>query len=84
MIYEIFKQKDLTPNDKEKYIIESLPMVFFSIISLQAYQAKEGISFLNTVLAFSMETMELPADMFNEYNLGLRGRSTQGVLTFKN
>jgi hypothetical protein len=74
----------LTPNDKEKYIIESLPMVFFAIISLQTYQAKEGITFLNAVLAFSMETMELPVDMFNEYNLGLRGRSTQGVLTFKN
>lgn len=58
-------------------------MVFFAIISLQAYQAKEGITFLNAVLAFSMETMELPADIFNEYNLGLRGRSTQGVLTFK-
>lgn len=51
-------------------------MVFFAIISLQAYQAKEGMTFLNAVLAFSMETMELPVDMFNEYNLGLRGRST--------
>lgn len=66
----------MTPNDKEKYIIESLPMVYFAIISIQAYQAKEGITFLNAVLALSMETMELPADMFNEYNLGLRGRST--------
>ena len=40
---------------------------------------REGISFLNAILALSLETVEFPAEYFNEYSLTLRGRATQGV-----
>tara|TARA_B110000285_G_C14832337_1_gene471437 strand:+ start:181 stop:306 length:126 start_codon:yes stop_codon:yes gene_type:complete len=31
-----------------------------------------------------METAQFPLDFFNEYTLSLRGRTSQGVILFKN
>ena len=72
------------PNEKEKYIINSLPNLYYATNGLMAYKFKETQGYLNAILAFTMETAEVPLDFFNNYSLTLRGRTTQGVTAFKN
>ena len=41
----------------------------FAKNALVTYRFREGMGFLNAILAFSMESLEFPADYFNEYSL---------------
>ena len=84
VVFKIFNDNQLCISEKEKYIICSLPPVFLAKAALLAYKCREAQGYLNAILAFTMETLEFPADFYNEYNLTLRGRTTQGVTQFKN
>lgn len=70
-------------NEKERFILNSRPAVELAQMAPIVYKIKEGFGFLNAVLAFKLETDELPVDFFNEYTLTL-GRSSQGVVAFSN
>ena len=83
-LYAAFNENKVYPNDKEKFIINSLPAILFAKNALLAYKVREGFGFLNSVLAFKLETEEAHQSFFNEYSLTLRGRATQGVVLFKN
>ena len=72
------------PNDKEKFILNSMPAVLLAQNALLAYKVREGLGYLNAVLASSMDIEGYPATCFNEYSLTCRGRNTQGVILFKN
>ena len=58
--------------------------MYYATNGLMAYKFKEAQGYLNAILAFTMETAEVPLDFFNNYSLTLRGRTTQGVTAFKN
>jgi hypothetical protein len=83
LIFQKMAANSVYPNDKEIYIINSLPSVYYAINALSAYKLREAFGFFNAVLAFTMETFEFPVDYYNEYSLSLRGRTTQGVTLFK-
>ena len=83
-LYSQFEAAAVFPIEKERYILNSWPTCFLARTALTAYCCREGVSFLNAVLALSLETAEFPAEYFNEYALTLRGRATQGVTQFKN
>ena len=83
-VYEIFDSEKVYPSEKEKYVLNSVPTIFYVRSALLAYQCKEGFGFLNAVLGFSLDTMKVPIDVVNEYSLSIRGRQTQGVTLFKN
>jgi len=70
-------------NDKEIFILNSLPSVFYTINALSAYKMRESFGYMNAILAFSMESNDFPEAFFNEYSLTLRGRQSQGVTLFK-
>mmetsp|Transcript_4445 Transcript_4445/g.6571 ORF Transcript_4445/g.6571 Transcript_4445/m.6571 type:complete len:188 (+) Transcript_4445:311-874(+) len=72
------------PNEKERYLLTALPNVYLAQTALLAYQSRESFGFLNSILAFSMETAEFSVDFFNDYTLTMRGRASQGVTQFKN
>ena len=78
-LYQEFEENKVFPIEKERFILNSLPICFLAKQALTAYKSREGVSFLNAILALSLETAEFPADYFNEYQLTLRGRTTQGV-----
>jgi len=83
LIFQKMAENSVYPNDKEIYILNSLPSVYYAINALSAYKLREAFGFFNAVLAFTMETYEFPVDYYNEYSLSLRGRATQGVTLFK-
>ena len=83
-LYDKFEAANVYPIEKERYILNSLPACFLAKTAFQAYTCREGVGFLNAVLALTLETVEFPAEYFNEYALTLRGRATQGVTMFKN
>ena len=83
-LYKNFEERGVFPNEKEKFILNSLPHIGLCQNALVAYQCREGFGFLNCVLALSMETAEFPVDFFSDYTLSQRGRTTQGVVLFKN
>lgn len=83
-LYAQFEADSVLPIEKERYILNSLPACFLAKAAMTVYTCREGISFLNAVLAISLETVQFPAEYFNEYALTLRGRATQGVTQFKN
>ena len=62
--------------------MESQANILFATNALVTYKLREGMGFLNAILAFSMETLEFPVDFFNEYSLSM-GRQSQGVTQFK-
>lgn len=68
-ILDLCSSESVYPSDKEKYILTSLPTAFLVKSALLAYQLREGFGFLNAVLAFSLETAQVPLDFFNEYTL---------------
>lgn len=82
-LFSILNENKINLNEKERFILNSRPAVELATMAPLVYKAKEGFGFLNAVLAFVMETDELPVDFFNEYTLTL-GRSSQGVVQFKN
>lgn len=84
VLYSKFEAVSVFPIEKERYILNSSPTCFLAKSALTAYTSREGVGFLNAVLALSLETAEFPAEYFNEYALTLRGRATQGVTQFKN
>ena len=79
-LYDQLERSQVFPIEKERYILNSLPCCFLAKQALLAYMCRDGISFLNAILALSLETVEFPAEYFNEYSLTLRGRATQGVI----
>ena len=83
-IYTILSEMNIFPSEKEAYILNSLPSILYAQKALLAYQCREAQGYLNSILAFTMETAEFPVDFFNDYSLSLRGRTTQGVTLFKN
>lgn len=83
-LYQQIEERGVFPNEKEKFILNSLPHIGLCQNALVAYQCREGFGFLNSVLALSMETAEFPVDFFSDYTLSQRGRTTQGVVLFKN
>ena len=83
-LYAVFAEKKVYPNNKEQYIINSLPNIYLAQNALMTYKLKESQGYLNAILALSMETAEFSMDFFNDYSLSLRGRGTQGVTAFKN
>ena len=72
-LYEGLAKRGAIPSEKERFILNSLPLLHIVPQALLAYQIKESMGYLNTVLCFSAETAEFPADYFNEYVL-TRGR----------
>lgn len=70
-------------NEKERFILNSLPTINLVEHALQVYKCKSAAGFLTAILAFAMETAEFPIDFYNEYSLTL-GRQSQGVVAFKN
>ena len=79
-----FESEKVIPNDKERFILNSLPNIELAKAALLSYKCREQFSFFNSVLALSIETAEFPLDYLNEYSLTSRGRNTQGVAQFKN
>jgi len=75
-IFEKFAANNIYPNEKEKYLLTSLPNVHLARSGLVAYECREAFGFLNSTLAFTMETAEFPVDFFNEYTLTMRGRAS--------
>lgn len=84
ILYKQFDADKVWPNEKERYILNSLPNIKIATYALLAYKCKEAAGYLNAILAFQMETAQFPLDFFNEYTLSLRGRTSQGVVLFKN
>ena len=55
-IYKAFDANKVYPNEKEKFILNSLPAILFAKNALLAYKVRESFGYLNSVLAFKMET----------------------------
>jgi hypothetical protein len=83
MLMNLLKENSVFINDKERFLLFSMPNINLAGNALDAYQYREAQGFLTAVLAFSLETHEFPIDFFNEYSLTL-GRSSQGVTLFRN
>ena len=81
-IYTCLAEAKLQLNDKERFLLDSMANCLFAKNALVTYRFREGMGFLNAILAFSMESLEFPADYFNEYSLTM-GRQSQGVTLFK-
>lgn len=79
-----FESEKVIPNDKERFILNSLPNIELAKAALLSYKCREQFSYFSSVLALSIETAEFPLDYLNEYILTSRGRNTQGVVQFKN
>ena len=75
-LYSAMEKKKVCPSDKEKWVLNALPHFHAVRQGLIAYKAKEGLAYLNGVLALTAEAVELPADCFNDYALSMRGRTT--------
>jgi len=52
-------------------MISSRANVFLAKNGVVTYKYRESMGYLSAILAFSMETLEFPADFFNEFSLGL-------------
>lgn len=76
-------ENQINLNEKERFILNSIPTTELASQGLLTYKVKEGFGFLVALSAFIMESQELSADFFNEYTLTL-GRSSQGVIQFRN
>jgi hypothetical protein len=75
-LYKAFNEGKVYPNDKEKFILNSTPAILFAKNALMAYKVREGLGFLNAVMACMMDVQGYPATCFNEYSLTCRGRNT--------
>ena len=73
--YKLFVDSKININEKERYILTSLPAFKLAEYALLAYKSKEAAGYLNAILAFSMENAEFPIDFYNEYSLTL-GRAS--------
>lgn len=82
-MYKQFDADKVWPNEKERYILNSLPNIKIATYALLTYKCKEAAGYLNAILALQMETAQFPLDFFNEYTLSLRGRTSQAVVLFK-
>jgi hypothetical protein len=75
-LYQQFENDKIFPNEKERFIINSLPNIELAKAALISYKCREQFSYFNSVLALSVETAEFPVDYLNEYSLTSRGRNT--------
>lgn len=82
-LYQACTDNSLNLNDKERYVLTSLPTLYIVENALQVFKCKAAAGYLSAILALFMETKEFPIDFFNEYSLTL-GRQSQGVTAFKN
>lgn len=82
-LYSQLSENNINLNEKERFIISSLPTVHLVKNALLIYKCKSGSGYLTAILGFFMEASEFPIDYFNEYSLTL-GRQSQGVSAFKN
>lgn len=53
-------------------------------MALLAYKVREASGFFNAIFAFDLESQSFPLDFFNEYSLTQNGRTSQGIIQFKN
>lgn len=62
-------------NDKEIFILSSLPHIYSALFALEVRKLNEKVKLFDTVLAFSLETLNTHQDYFTEYAL-TSGKST--------
>ena len=70
-LYKACSDHNINLNDKERYVLTSLPTLYVVENALLVFKCKAAAGYLTAILALLMETMEFPIDFFNEYSLSL-------------
>ena len=68
-LYSLFAEHKVYPNEKERFLLNSLPNIKYAYMGLLAYKVREASGYMNAIFAFDLETQTFPLDFFNEYSL---------------
>ena len=72
---ELTHEQNINFNEKEQFIIQSIPHAYFAIFALQVYKLSERVKLLYSTLALSLETFKVPLDYFSDHVLSC-GKNT--------
>lgn len=74
-MFEQAKEQNIFFSEKELFILNNPVHVYQAIFALELYNLNSNLKFLDTTLAFSVETLNVHVDYVNEYALTL-GKQT--------